>query len=97
MPVELRKRKTPATPAPPAPATKKQSGVKAAVSKAKEAVMGKTETPKTVTVPKVGETISLDGFGGTISTQEGKETSLKEMVGESEGGVVIFTYPKVSF
>lgn len=44
----------------------------------------------------VGDTIDLDGFGGDIVTNDGKETSLKKLVDESKAGVVLFTYPKAS-
>ena len=46
--------------------------------------------------PKVGESITLDGFGGEIETHEGKKVTLKQLVDESESGVVLFTYPKAS-
>ena len=44
----------------------------------------------------VGETIDLVGFGGEVETNEGVKTSLKKLVDESEGGVILFTYPKAS-
>ncbi|KAK2593898.1 thioredoxin peroxidase dot5 [Conoideocrella luteorostrata] len=44
----------------------------------------------------VGDVLDLDGFGGEIETNDGKKTSLKELVEESESGVVLFTYPKAS-
>ncbi|KAG5976397.1 hypothetical protein E4U58_004345 [Claviceps cyperi] len=44
----------------------------------------------------VGNVIDLDGFGGEIETNDGKKTSLKELVEESGSGVVVFTYPKAS-
>lgn len=46
--------------------------------------------------PKVGDKIDLDDFGGEIETNDGKKVSLKSLVGESKGGVVLFTYPKAS-
>ncbi|KAL1965163.1 hypothetical protein VTN77DRAFT_6076 [Rasamsonia byssochlamydoides] len=46
--------------------------------------------------PKVGDTLSLDGFGGEIETHEGATTSLKTLVDASKAGVVLFTYPKAS-
>ncbi|CCU78340.1 merozoite capping protein-1/peroxiredoxin DOT5 [Blumeria hordei DH14] len=45
---------------------------------------------------KVGETLSLDGFGGEFETNEGVTTTLQELVDESTAGVVLFTYPKAS-
>ena len=47
-------------------------------------------------VPNVGETITLDGFGGEIQTNDGTKTNLKELVATSKSGVVIFTYPRAS-
>jgi peroxiredoxin Q/BCP len=44
----------------------------------------------------VGETITLKGFGGTIETNDGKKTTLEQLVEESEAGVVLFTYPRAS-
>ncbi|KAH8198561.1 hypothetical protein TruAng_007293 [Truncatella angustata] len=106
---ELRKRKAPA-PA-PAPAPKKTSKVSKAVSKVKETVTGKTAkseesvapaapaapvVPTKTGAPAVGDVISLEGFGGEIETNDGKKTTLKELVDESKSGVVLFTYPKAS-
>jgi peroxiredoxin Q/BCP len=44
----------------------------------------------------VGDVIDLEGFGGTIETNDGEETTLKELVEKSGSGVVLFTYPKAS-
>lgn len=94
--VELRKRKAPAEAA-PAPPTKKALG-KAAASKPKEAG---GEAPavngaSSASAVSVGSTIALEDFGGEIETNDGEKTSLKKLVDESEGGVVLFTYPKAS-
>ncbi|KAL8388065.1 hypothetical protein RB595_009480 [Gaeumannomyces hyphopodioides] len=43
-----------------------------------------------------GDTVALEGFGGEIETHDGKKTTLKALVDESEAGVVLFTYPKAS-
>lgn len=100
MPVELRKRKAP--PPAPEPPAKKTSKVGKAVSKVKAAVTGKPDEPAASNgpvkagKPVVGETISLDGFGGEIETNDGKKTTLKALVDESKSGVVLFTYPKAS-
>ncbi|KAI0144011.1 AhpC-TSA-domain-containing protein [Hypoxylon sp. NC0597] len=103
MPVELRKRKAPA-PAPEPPA-KKQSKASKVATKVKEAVKGKSaKSAKPANAngsskpakPVVGDTIALDGFGGEVETNDGKKTTLKALVDESESGVVIFTYPKAS-
>lgn len=44
----------------------------------------------------VGDTITLEGFGGEVETNDGKKTTLKELVDLSGSGVVLFTYPKAS-
>ncbi|WPH02206.1 Hypothetical protein R9X50_00506100 [Acrodontium crateriforme] len=46
--------------------------------------------------PKVGEKITLDGFGGQVETNDGKKVTLAQLVAESKAGVVLFTYPKAS-
>ncbi|RYO92335.1 hypothetical protein DL766_010355 [Monosporascus sp. MC13-8B] len=100
MPVELRKRKAPAPP--PAPAPKKQSKASKVTSKVKEAATGKTaESDKTNGSPKppkpvVGDTITFEGFGGEVETNDGAKITLKALVEESKSGVVLFTYPKAS-
>ena len=97
--VELRKRKARTEPAPPPPAKKKSNPVKAVAEKAKEVLTGKkvsSSATASAGPPTVGSTISLDGFGGEIETSEGQKTTLKALVDESTGGVVLFTYPKAS-
>ncbi|KAI1778323.1 AhpC-TSA-domain-containing protein [Hypoxylon cercidicola] len=100
MPVELRKRKAPA-PAPEPPA-KKQSKVSKVAAKVKQTVKGKPAKSANANgaskpaKPVVGDTITLDGFGGEIETSDGDKTTLKALVEESKSGVVIFTYPKAS-
>ncbi|KAI1502786.1 thioredoxin-like protein [Biscogniauxia marginata] len=100
MPVELRKRKAPApVPEPPA---KKQSKTSKAATKVKEAVKGKAAKSADANgaskpaKPVVGDTITLDGFGGEVETNDGTKTTLKALVDESKAGVVLFTYPKAS-
>lgn len=44
----------------------------------------------------VGETVDLEGFGGTVQTHDGQDTTLKQLVEKSLAGVVIFTYPRAS-
>ncbi|KAI1616005.1 peroxiredoxin Q/BCP [Exophiala viscosa] len=44
----------------------------------------------------VGESLQLDGFGGTVQTNDGKDVTLKELIDQSFAGVVLFTYPKAS-
>lgn len=100
MPVELRKRKAAAEPA-PAPAPKKavsRSSSKASTAKAKtptaKAAPAKAAAPSGA--PEVGSTIELDGFGGAVETNDGEATTLKKLVDDSKGGVVLLAYPKAS-
>ena len=104
--VELRKRKE-APPAPEKPA-KKKAGTKSkkdtekvedTVEKAGNAVptaAGETNGAKAAGPPKAGDTITLEGFGGEVETQDGKPVTLMQLVDESKAGVVLFTYPKAS-
>ena len=106
--MELRKRKE--APAPPPPARKKTTKTatataKTTATKVKDAVKEKVaEVAAAVAAPTngasdkpaVGTTITLDGFGGEIETNDGAKTTLKALVDESKGGVVLFTYPKAS-
>lgn len=110
MPPELRKRKAPAVEPSAAPPAKKKGPVAKAVAKVKEVVAPKAKAkaePKKngATTAKasastgkiaVGETITLDGFGGEIETNDGTKTTLKALVDESKSGVILFTYPKAS-
>lgn len=96
--VELRKRKAPAEPAPPPPPPKKTSNpIKKAVDRAKETVSAPS-APATNGTRKlaVGDTITLDGFGGEVETHTGEKTNLKMLLDDSKAGVVLFTYPKAS-
>ena len=100
MPPVLRKRKAPAPP--PAPAPKKQPKTAKAATKVKEAVKekpAKSEKPNGSSKPAkpvVGDTITLEGFGGEVETNDGTKTTLKSLVDESKSGVVLFVYPKAS-
>ncbi|KAG9229249.1 putative peroxiredoxin [Amylocarpus encephaloides] len=106
MPRELRKRKAPAVEpatAPPAKKAQKKGPGAKAVAKVKEAVAPKTEEAipakpngRSATKIKEGVAIDLEGFGGEIETHDGVKTTLKKLVDESKGGVVLFTYPKAS-
>ncbi|KAG4438414.1 hypothetical protein IFR05_006120 [Cadophora sp. M221] len=99
MPPELRKRKAPASEPAAAPPAKKKGPVAKVIAKVKEAVSPKaTKTNGATSASKVavGETITLEGFGGEIETNDGVKTTLKQLVEESKGGVVLFTYPKAS-
>ncbi len=107
MPPELRKRKAPATEPVAAPPGKKRGRgpivrVAKAAAKIKEAVTpsaakaAKVNRAPNASKIAVGDSITLEGFGGEIETNDGKKTTLKQLVDESEAGVVLFTYPKAS-
>lgn len=100
MPPELRKRKAPAAEPAAAPPAKKKGPVAKAVAKVKEVITGSPKAAKTNGSSgasiAVGETVALEGFGGEIETNDGVKTTLKKLVDESKGGVVLFTYPKAS-
>lgn len=70
--------------------------VAAAVEKVEEAITGKGAANGAKAAPKVGDTITLEAFGGEVETQDGKTVTLKQLVEESNSGVIIFTYPKAS-
>lgn len=104
--VELRKRKAPAEPAGEATATKKSNPAKPEDGKSKDPATGGqvgssaaangTSSSSSDGKLVVGESISLEGFGGEIETNDGEKTTLKKLVDDSKGGVVLFTYPKAS-
>lgn len=112
MPVELRKRKEKeAPPAPPAKkrAPSKSKDKKEAAPKVDKAKAAKepevavaedapvaAPPPAKGGAPKVGDSITLDGFGGEIQDNEGNKVTLAKLVEESKAGVVLFTYPKAS-
>ena len=86
---ELRKR--PAPPPAPPPA-KKKSVPKTKAKKADASAMAS----ETAGPPKAGDSITLEGFGGEVETNDEKKVTLAKLVEESEAGVVLFTYPKAS-
>jgi len=104
--VELRKRAAPPPPPPPAkkkapakPKAQKEDESKTVEAQEAEAAPVATESvavPAKVGSPNVGDTITLDGFGGEIETNDGEKTTLAKLVGDSKAGVVLFTYPKAS-
>jgi peroxiredoxin Q/BCP len=102
MPPELRKRKAPAAEPAAAPPAKKKGPVAKAVAKVKDALspkapkVAKTNGATSAIKVAVGVAIPLDGFGGEVETNDGVKTTLKKLVDESKGGVVLFTYPKAS-
>ena len=55
-------------------------------------------TPKSSSQGKieVGQTLDLDGFGGEVETHDGVKVTLKGILDEAKGDVVVFTYPKAS-
>ena len=97
--VQLRKRKAPAEAA-AAPPTKKPNSTKAAPAKANGAINGKQTAAANGTSssgkPSPGDTVDLGDFGKEVETHDGEKTTLKRLVGKSEAGVVLFTYPKAS-
>ena len=98
--VELRKRPGP-PPAPP-PAKKKASAKPKAEKEEAPAVETKAAEAAPATKatnggpPKVGDTITLEGFGGEVETHDEKKVTLAKLVEDSKAGVVLFTYPKAS-
>lgn len=99
--VELRKRKAhqepPTTQVKKTKATEKTATTKTARKNATPPAAPTVAAPETSTkVPKIGDSLSLDGFGGEVETHEGVKTTLKQLVEESKAGVVLFTYPKAS-
>ncbi|KAA8644862.1 thioredoxin peroxidase DOT5 [Aspergillus tanneri] len=91
--VELRKRKAQAQ----APVTEKRNKKhhNSAVKQDTREKKPISTTPSEY-VPKVGDTIVLNDFGGQIETNEGRQTTLKDLVENSQTGVILFTYPKAS-
>src|SRR6266513_237659 len=97
--VELRKRKAPAELIHLGTAKKRSSQLKDN-PKVKDSTPAKKTEPidsfASQRILHIGDTISLDTFGGEIQTHEGIPTTLKELVNRSKAGVVLFTYPKAS-
>lgn len=90
-------------------ASSAKSAVAKVVSKAKEVVAPKPEVEKekkdtkeqpakkaASAAAETGDIIDLEGFGGEVETNAGVKTTLQQLVDESKGGVVLFTYPKAS-
>ncbi|CAK7245071.1 MAG: thioredoxin peroxidase dot5 [Sporothrix thermara] len=75
---------------------KPKKAAKAATKKAAPAKKPKDTSAPAPPFPEVGSTIDLEGFGGSIQTNDGTTTTLKELVEASKAGVVLFTYPKAS-
>lgn len=87
-----------ATPVPAAPVEDDDESAKeeAAPAPAPAAPPAKTANKKKAGKVAVDDVVDLEDFGGEIETNDGKKTSLKDLVEESKAGVVLFTYPKAS-
>lgn len=102
MPPVLRKRKEREAPPPPPPKkVAKEPKAKAKAAPKTEAAPVKKEAAKKVEAKEdsavaVGDVVDLESFGGEVETNDGKTVTLKQLVDESKGGVVLFTYPKAS-
>jgi len=98
--VELRKRKAPAGLVRPGPTKKRSTQLINYHPKAKASIPTENTKLNDSFTPQrtlcIGDTISLETFGGQISTHEGNPITLKELVSSSKSGVVLFTYPKAS-
>lgn len=93
--VELRKRKVAEQP----PAVEKRVKKTATTAKASTGASGKGRSisaTSPASIHNVGDRVALDDFGGQVETNDGKQTTLKELVNSSQSGVVLFTYPKAS-
>ncbi|KAL8853222.1 MAG: hypothetical protein Q9221_001956 [Calogaya cf. arnoldii] len=95
--VELRKRREAPSDASQPPQKKSNSSTSAkAESEPSKAGTPSVDGAEKTKNPVVGDTISLEGFGGEVESQDGAKTNLKALVEESKSGVVLFTYPKAS-
>lgn len=103
--VELRKRPAPPPPPPPAkkkaPAKPKAKKDEPKTVEAQEAEAAPQATEPVAASskggsPQVGETVTLEGFGGEVETNDGEKATLAKLVSASKAGVVLFTYPKAS-
>lgn len=93
--VELRKRKTPSEPS----TTGKKKKTQPITTKLPENPGTKESSDQPNTSQSsisVGDTLTLDGFGGEVELNDGSKTTLKSLVDASNSGVVIFTYPRAS-
>lgn len=75
---------------------KKSNGTSAPVADASSVTPSTNSVSAGGSKIAVGETVNLEGLGGTVQTHDGKDTTLKQLVDESLAGVAIFTYPKAS-
>lgn len=85
-----------------APATSPTAATANAAVPAEGAAPAATSSTK-LDKASVGSKITLAGFGGTVSTHEGRQVSVQELLQEVEAspgdkgkGLVLFTYPKAS-
>ncbi|KAL8660041.1 MAG: hypothetical protein Q9226_000119 [Calogaya cf. arnoldii] len=95
--VELRKRREAPSDASQPPQKKSNASTSAkAESEPPKAATPSVHGAEKTKSPVVGDTISLEGFGGEVESQDGAKTNLKALVEESKNGVVLFTYPRAS-
>lgn len=67
----------------------------ARVNKSRPKTRKLTGDQHTITPPAVGSSIPLDdNFGGDIFTQDGRTTSIKNLLVNSPKGLIVFIYPK---
>jgi len=55
-----------------------------------------SRTAPVLPLPKSGDIIQLDGFGGSFELTDGQTATLQNLVDISVGGVILFTYPKAN-
>ncbi|OJJ49504.1 hypothetical protein ASPZODRAFT_58689 [Penicilliopsis zonata CBS 506.65] len=95
--VELRKRKIRTQS--PAPEKRKKTA-STAVNRSRQTAKTNDDTShgnlSSKGLPQVGDTISLDGFGGELEKNDGGKVTLRSLLDESKSGVVLFTYPRAS-
>lgn len=95
--VELRKRKAPQSEPAALPPLKKSYS---SASKAKATLPEKKHSPangsSSGTKIAAADSVTLDGFGGEIETNDGEKTTLKNLIEDSKSGIILFTYPKAS-
>lgn len=87
----------------PATATSPTAADAAAPAEGGAAAAAATTSGMKLDKASVGSKIALAGFGGTVSTHEGRQVSVQELLQEVETspggkgqGLVLFTYPKAS-
>ncbi|PYH40515.1 thioredoxin peroxidase DOT5 [Aspergillus saccharolyticus JOP 1030-1] len=99
--VELRKRKAPAQPLKTEQKSKrvqKSSPASRRVPKIVNADSSRAGASDGfhLEIPKPGEKLDLNQFGGEFESHDGTKVRLKDLVDSSKAGVVLFTYPRAS-